>query len=136
MRIIVCLDEKDGMLFNRRRQSKDSALRAHVLKMTAGSKLWMNAYSAAQFEESSDALRVDEDFLEKAGAEDFCFLENVDVSAYAGQVTGVIIYRWNREYPRDTVFPTALFSKNWKLVSSEDFPGNSHQQITQEVYDL
>lgn len=136
MRIIVCLDDKNGMLFNRRRQSKDSALREHILQMTAGSRLWMNGYSAAQFAEKTDAVEVDESFLEKAGEEDFCFLENADISAYASQVTGVIIYRWNREYPRDTTFPLEWFSAKWKLVSRGDFPGNSHEKIGWEVYDL
>lgn len=136
MKIIVCLDDKNGMLFNRRRQSRDSALRGNVLEMTGSERLWMNSYSAAQFEELPDRVEVDEDFLDKAGENDFCFLENADISAYAGQVTGVIIYRWNREYPRDMTFPEKLFSSRWKLVSREDFPGNSHEKITWEVYEL
>lgn len=135
MKIILCLDDKNGMLFNRRRQSKDSALRAHVLEMTAGSSLWMNAYSAAQFEGAA-SITVDEDFLEKAGEQDYCFLENTDISAYAHKVTGVIIYRWNREYPRDMTFPAELFADRWKLAEREDFPGNSHERITEEVYTL
>lgn len=136
MKIIVCLDDKNGMLFNRRRQSRDSALRGHVLEMTGSERLWMNSYSAAQFEELPDRVEVDEDFLEKAGENDFCFLENADISAYAGQVTGVIIYRWNREYPRDMIFPEECFSGSWKLAAQGDFPGNSHEKITWEVYEL
>lgn len=135
MKIAVCLDDKDGMLFNRRRQSKDSALRAHVLKMAAHGSLWMNPYSAAQFE-GVPGIVVDEDFLDKASDNDLCFLENTDISAYAGRVTGVIIYRWNREYPRDTVFPAELFSSKWKFVGGGDFPGSSHETITWEVYEI
>lgn len=136
MKIIVCLDDRDGMLFNRRRQSKDSALREHLLKMTAGSRLWMNRYSAAQFSDAADKFLVDEAFLEKAGQDDYCFVENADISAYAGSVSGVIIYRWNREYPADVRFPTELFANRWKRENCENFPGNSHEQITQEVYSL
>lgn len=56
--------------------------------MTAGQKLWMNAYSARQFQEESQtgenvtgvsetaALIVAEDFLRQAGENDFCFVEN------------------------------------------------------------
>lgn len=136
MKIILCLDDKNGMLFNRRRQSKDSALRTHLLKTTAGGKLWMNSYSLAQFEGADDAITVSEEFLEQAGGQDYCFVENTDISAYAHKVTGVIIYRWNREYPRDMTFPAELFADRWKLAKREDFPGNSHETITQEVYTL
>lgn len=135
MKLIVCLDDRNGMLFNRRRQSKDSALRTRVLKQTAGSRLWMNSYSAAQFE-VAEGIDTDEEFMNKAEANDFCFVENTDISAYAGQVNGVIIYRWNRDYPADTTFPMALFEDKWHLVSREEFPGTSHDVITEEVYTL
>ena len=135
MKLIVCLDDGDGMLFNRRRQSKDSALRQHMLEMCADSALWMNGYSAAQFSPEATIITA-EDFLDKAGPNDYCFLENKDISAYVDRVEQVIIYRWNRAYPRDTTFPTKLFSHKWKLISREEFSGNSHEQITQEVYSL
>ena len=45
MILITCVDDKMGMLFNKRRQSMDSILRERVLKMCAGKKLWMNEYS-------------------------------------------------------------------------------------------
>ena len=32
MIFITCVDDKMGMLFNRRRQSMDSAVRAHILE--------------------------------------------------------------------------------------------------------
>ena len=139
MKLIVCLDEQGGMLFNRRRQSKDGALRQHILKLCTGGVLWMNGYSAAQFSEengAADTVTVAEDFLDKAGPQEYCFVENLDISAYASRVEQVIIYRWNRAYPRDMSFPETLFSSRWKLVSREDFPGNSHETITQEEYEL
>ena len=138
MKIIVCLDEHDGMLFNRRRQRKDSALRRHVLQMCAEGVLWMNRYSAAQFSEEDmgkDIIIVAENFLDKAGPNDYCFLENNDISAYADQVKQVIVYRWNRDYPRDMTFPTELFCRRWQQVSREEFPGTSHEKITREVYE-
>ena len=134
MKIVVCLDDRDGMLFNRRRQSKDSALRKRVLERAE--KLWMNCYSAAQFSDVPDRIVIDENFLDKAGQQDWCFLENTDISAYAQRVSGVILYRWNREYPRDMTFPTELFSHRWTLVHRADFPGNSHQMITEEIYEI
>jgi len=136
MKLIVCLDDREGMLFNRRRQSKDRAVRADILKLTAGSCLWMNGYSAGQFPPELKNIMVDELFLEKAGEQDYCFVENADISAYADKVCRVIVYRWNREYPADVRFPMELFCHRWKQVSREEFSGNSHEIITREVYDL
>ena len=49
MKIIVCVDNQNGMMFNHRRQSQDRVLRKRILELTGGEKLWMNAYSQKQF---------------------------------------------------------------------------------------
>lgn len=134
MILIVCVDDKLGMAFNNRRQSKDSALRADLLALTGG-KLWMNAYSAAQFEEDCE-FYADDDFLDKAEIDDYCFVENADIAPYAERVSGVILYRWNRHYPSDKKFPIELFKDRWSLESSFEFAGSSHETITREVYVL
>jgi len=84
MKIIVCVDNQNGMMFNHRRQSQDRVLRKRILELTGGKKLWMNAYSQKQFlqgnmpkeqEQSgqlgqSGQIQADETFLEKAGPGD------------------------------------------------------------------
>ena len=135
MRVAVCVDEEYGMLFGGRRQSKDRLLRAQLLGAAGEGSLWMNAYSAKQFEEEP-AIRVAEDFLEQAEPADLCFVENTDLAPYAGKIRQLIVYRWNRRYPATAWFPVALFENRWKLESSTDFPGSSHDVITQEIYSL
>ena len=49
MNIIICLDDKNGIQFNRRRQSRDQVVCNRVLELSQGSTLWMNAYSAKLF---------------------------------------------------------------------------------------
>ena len=136
MKLIVCLDDKDGMLFGTRRQSKDRLLRRDMLEMTAGSCLWMNAYSAAQFEEEAPQICVSESFLEEAEAGQWCFVENVPVDRVLDRAEQVVVYRWNRQYPATVHFPTDLFASRWKLAQNRDFPGHSHETITKEVYVL
>ena len=63
----VCIDDNSGMLFNHRRQSQDRILREDLLREAAGGPLWVNAYSAKQFREPPDGLRVSPDFLSEAG---------------------------------------------------------------------
>ncbi len=134
MTIIVCLDDKNGILFNKRRQSTDRELRARVLELTADHRLWMNAYSARQFTEAVDKLCVDEEFLSKAAAGEYCFVENSDVTPYRDRVERLIVYRWNKAYPSDISFPLTLFTDNATLTSCTCFAGHSHCRITEEVY--
>lgn len=133
MHIIVCLDDRNGMLFNHRRQSQDKTLRKYILELTGEQPLWMNAYSAGQFENLPGNVRVDENFLEQAKPGEYCFVENCDVLPAVNRIESCIVYRWNRLYPADTWFPEQLLKK---LCSREDFAGNSHETITREVYSL
>lgn len=131
---IVCVDDRGGVLFNRRRQSQDALLRADALAMAAGSRLWMNAYTRSQFREDAELAVVEEDFLEKAGPGDYCFVEGLPLSPHLEQIEAVVLYRWNRAYPFDTVLDLALEVPPWQLVSSSEFAGSSHERITKEVY--
>ena len=49
MILMVCVDDNGGMMFHRRRQSRDRRLVERILTLTQGSLLRMNAYSAALF---------------------------------------------------------------------------------------
>ena len=136
MIIMICLDDRGGMLFNKRRQSQDVLLRQQILTETAGGRLWMNSYSAKQFaEESAANIVVDEAFMDKARPGDFCFIENVAPSAYEDKIEKIILYRWNRTYPGDLYFDIPLEEHGWKLIETVDFAGRSHEKITKEVYE-
>lgn len=131
MIVIVCVDDNKGMMFNHRRQSQDKKLREHILNMVSPSILWMNSYSKRQFLEDNRVV-VDEAFLEKAAKNEYCFIENIDVTPYADKVEKIILFQWNRKYPADTFFPMNL--SEWTFVESEDFAGDSHDKITKEIY--
>ena len=135
MQLIVCLDDRDGMCFAGRRQSIDRLVREQMLKQAGKSKLWMNAYSSRQFESLQDNILVDENYLNKAGEEDYCFAENDAFVDYLGKIRTVIIYRWGRIYPSDVKFPNQILSPE-KKISATEFAGYSHDKITEEVYYL
>lgn len=135
--MIICaaIDDNMGMMFNNRRQSQDKLLRKHLLEITQPGKLWMNSYSEKQFETPLEKnIIVDEEFLEKAGEEDFCFVENLSVADYTSRIKKIILFKWNRVYPADMYFDISLTENNWKRISALDFEGNSHKQITMEVW--
>ncbi len=122
------------MAFAGKRQSMDRLLRKQILLLSQGSVLWMNAYSAMQFSEPAAHIRVAEDFMQKADKGQFCFVENEDIAPYADEVEKLILYRWNRSYPYDTVLPQVFTGEGWRRVDRLDFAGHSHDTITQEVY--
>ena len=133
MLLIVCLDDKGGMAFNRRRQSKDRVLREQILALSEGRPLWMNSYSSLQFEAAPN-IRVDEDFLEKAGQGEYCFAEFPPLAPYAAKAERILAARWNRVYPADAKLDIPLKEGLWNLAERREFPGSSHETITLEVY--
>ena len=42
MKLIICVDDNNGMMFNRRRQSKDREVRHDILAYTMPERIWMN----------------------------------------------------------------------------------------------
>lgn len=131
MKLIFCIDDNNGMMFNNRRQSRDSVLCERVAALCAGSVLWMSDYSAKLFPDA-DGLKADNDYMAKAGEEDFCFVEDLDYSLE--NCREVVLYKWNRHYPADRYFEADLKALGFKPVSKCDFEGSSHKKITEEIY--
>lgn len=135
MIIIAAVDDRNGMMFNHRRQSQDKVLREKILALTAGKRLWMNHYSEKQFQ-GQDGLNinVDDDFLNEAAPGEYCFVEDKAVAPYEKWVEQIILFKWNRRYPGDFYFDIDVKNPVWHLQKTEDFSGSSHEKITMEVY--
>lgn len=134
MILITAIDDTYGMMFNHRRQSQDRVLRQRILHLTAGHTLWMNAYSARQFtRDSAPNIRVSEAFLDEADTGESCFVENLSALPYEAKIEKIILYRWNRTYPGDFFFDIPLEEHGWKSIQTSDFPGSSHERITEEI---
>ena len=131
MKLIFCIDNKNGMTFNGRRQSQDRELRKRILELTEGSRLLMSPYSAKQFEDSN-AIISDAEFLGLAEKDDYCFIEDADFTLDG--IDEVVLYNWNRDYPADRYFSFDLHSFGFRLASSAEFKGYSHEKITERIY--
>ena len=130
MKLIFCLDDRGGMMFNRRRQSQDSELRKRILEKLDGKPLIMSPYSAKQFVEGGDILISD---TPQSGAIDVVyFVEDLPFSLNG--VDGITIYRWNRHYPSDVKLGVDLSKKGFILDYIYEFKGSSHEKITEENY--
>lgn len=137
MKAILCADQKNGLLFNRRRQSQDRELRKHILSIIGDEKLYVSAYSAGQFTEASwkDRLVICEDPAEAAAAgAAFYFAEGQPLrAAETGRLDALILFRWDKVYPADTYLNLPL-AGSWRLAAKEDLAGYSHEIITKETY--
>ena len=133
MKIIICLDNNNGLMFNNRRQSRDSKVIDDIFKVIDSSKLYINDFSAELFTDRN-VIKCN-DFLEECSEDDYCFIENADFKKYINKVNTIIIYRWNRSYPFDKKFNTDLLT-SFRLKYTIDFAGTSHDKITREEFTL
>ncbi len=134
MRIIVCLDDKNGMLFNNRRQSRDRVLINDMCCLVGDKQLLINSFSKKLFTEVNFPVTVQESFLETAGEDDYCFVENCYIKSYVRKISVIVVYRWNRRYPADFTFDINLMEEGFKLKEVYEFRGYSHSKITREIY--
>lgn len=132
MKLIVCLDEKKGMMFNGRRQSRDRLLIDDIEKQIGNAALYMTAYSEPLFLKNQIRYVISQEPMREAGDDDYCFVETFDPSPYADSVTEIILYHWNRHYPADLYF--SMDMSHFQLIRTEEFAGSSHEKITKEVW--
>lgn len=132
MKLVVCLDENNGIKFFGKRQSQDELQRKNLFELIGNSKLFVSDYSydlykdfEFKFEIIDEKTKIIEnsvflyegDFLEK-------FLQSVDE---------IIIYFWNRDYPFDETFEE--FQEDyWKEKEVFEFKGKSHDKITRKIF--
>ena len=125
-----------GMSFFGKRQSKDKLLIKRLLSHTEYERILTSEYSAPLFAEENDprVLIVSKDGYASSTTNDICFFELEHITEYADRLDQIIIYKWNRKYPSDKKFPFLPKDKGFKLRSSVDFAGNSHDKITEEIW--
>lgn len=131
MKVIMCLDDRNGYAFNHRRQSQDKIQREKMMERVQDSLLYMSSYSAKLFE-SLDNIKVSDTYLDEVKENDYCFVELEDLSFYEDKIKQFIIYRWNRTYPYDKQMTFDLSS--YQLIETNEFAGSSHEKITEEIY--
>ena len=135
MNIIICLDDNNGMMFNKRRQSQDRILRADLKEFIKDKDLYINNYSYKLYKDIDNGnIKVSENFLEQCTENDFCLVEDKLLNNYINKINNIIIYKWNRIYPSDLYFDINLTSNSWELLETKGFEGSSHEKITRIIY--
>ena len=94
--------------------------------------IW-GAYFFETFCDTFILPKTSDSFLVDAGADDYCFVENASVAEFKEKIAKLVIYKWNRDYPADFYFDID-YANDYKLETTLDFIGTSHEKITKEVY--
>ena len=134
MNICVCVEDNMGMSFFGKRLSRDRVMIDRLLSHTEYENIYISAYSAPLFEGAGDSRVKITDNFRASGECDICFFELEHITEYADSVDRILMYRWNRRYPSDKKFPFSPEAHGYKLTSTCDFAGSSHDKITEEVW--
>jgi hypothetical protein len=128
MTLYICLDDRNGLKFNKRRQSRDAALLEDIRNQLTGN-LHIEPFSEKMIQEAEIPY-----VLPPETAEDY-FVEDVPSEELLDRTERLIIYRWNRHYPADIRWNPDLSVLGFSLREITEFPGTSHEKITREVYE-
>lgn len=128
MTLYICLDDRNGLKFNKRRQSRDAAVLEDICSQLKG-PLLIEAYSEKLIGEAGIPY-----VLPPETAEDF-FAEDIPSEEILAQTEKIVIYRWNRHYPADVRWEADLAAMGFAPAEIREFPGKSHEKITREVYE-
>ncbi len=128
MTLYICLDDRNGLQFNRRRQSRDAAV-LEDLKASLSGPLLIDPFSEKLIREAGIPC-----VLPPETAMD-CFCEDIPSEELLETCGRIVIYRWNRRYPADVSWNPDFAAYGFSLAETREFPGTSHEKITREVYE-
>ncbi len=131
MTLIFCVDDNFGLMFNKRRQSRDSVVLEDIKNRFEDEKICISSYSEKLFSESGIDYIVCDSFDNQDG---ICFVEaqyNPDLLAMADEI---ILYNWNRLYPADVHLDYQIILDYFKLAEALTFKGSSHTEIERDIY--
>ena len=131
--VAIALDERMGIAFNNRRQSRDRIMIEDLIESQTG-KIYVSDYSKELFLDFKDRIEVVNDPLNECKDGECCFVELSDIKKHLNEISMLIIYYWNRHYPSDITLSANLNS--YTLVSTKEFAGSSHEKITRKIYKI
>ena len=131
--VAITVDDKMGLAFNKRRQSRDRLLIDDICKKT-DKDIYISSYSALLFEEHKERVRIVDDPLRDCPDGGFCFVEMTELSPYVESISTLIVYHWNRLYPSDKKLDIDVTNCGFKMTAKYEFVGSSHDKITKGTY--
>ena len=128
--VAVCLDDRGGMLFFGRRQSRDRVLISELIQSTEG-KVYINKFSELLFEPHREHVVICDDPMRECPDGGTVFVENLPLLPYFDDISQIILYKWNKNYPSDKRIDIKFDA--FRVVSDTAFVGSSHDKINKVI---
>lgn len=122
--VITFLDEKNGMMFNNRRQSKDEVVKKYIKEIIGEETLYLSAYSKKYYDFGKEVNKFNNSMS-------FALVE--DPKNMPLSIDKFIIFYWNRHYPADSFFNCDL--NKYVVTNETEIVGKSHEKITVRTYE-
>ncbi len=135
MTVVVCTDNRGGMLFAGRRTSRDRVMLADLGALLCGRRLLCHPYSEKLLSGAGLSPTVREDCLDIAAAEDVVFVETLPLLPYRDRIARLVLYSWGEAYPYDTRLDLVPGEAGYRLVDTAELRGYSHDRIIREVFE-
>ena len=127
MKLIFCLDDRNGIAFNGRRQSRDRKVIDKTLENNRGKIISISPYSEILFKDRK-GIKITEDLSE----EETVFIEKAVTDQMLRKADELEVYFWNRNYPGDSF--VRIDDGVFEMTGEEEFEGYSHEKITVKKY--
>ena len=134
MTLYFCLDDRNGLGFNHRRQSRDAAVLEDIHSRMTG-ELLIDPLSQRLLQETEIPYCIALAELTESLPGVHYFVEQREPGDWVALADRVVLYRWNRHYPADRWFDIDLSAMGFSMTDTADFSGKSHEKITREVYE-
>ncbi len=128
--VAICLDNKGGMTFLGKRQSRDRVLIEDLVKSTDG-EIYISDFSSVLFAPYGGRYRVVDNPLTDTPDGAVSFIENLPLSEALPHIDRIIMYKWNRVYPSDKKIDIRF--DDFKVISESEFVGSSHGKISKVI---
>ena len=131
MKLVVCLDENNGIKFFGKRQSQDELQRKNLFELIGNLKLFLTEYSYNLYKDIEFNFEIIDENTEIIKNSVFLY-EGDFLEKFLPSVDEIIVYFWNRDYPFDETFDEFL-QDCWKEIETFEFKGKSHEKITRKI---
>ena len=134
MKLIVCTDNRGGMMFYGKRPARDRYAIDDIIKDAKDNRILIAPYSEKLFAEQGGAYTVSRDPLAEASVDDLVFIEDKSARAYLDKIDSIVIYNWDLPYPFNQSFDIDPLAEGFKLLEVTEFKGHAHDSIKKSVY--
>lgn len=133
MVIVACIDKSGNIALNTNGQLNHIIFLIRLKVVSNEALLYMNCNSSQQFGYYPMKM-IDDNFLDIAGEDSYCFVEDTDVTPYIDCIDKIILYKWNKKFSSRLKFDKSILNK-FSIVSKKSFYGESFLKISEVVYE-